>query len=144
MIFAPILLLLIGGGLCVCLLALWQGETPERVAAALILANILVVILGKFVGYLNDPLISLAMDGLTALGFLALAVIFSSLWLGAAMLLQAALFALHSYYLVTDKAPDRFHAVANNLDFIGILLCMAFGTALAVRRRRMARSPSGA
>jgi hypothetical protein len=137
MLFAPIVLLELGLALGVCLLALWQGETAERLAAGLLIAALsFTTILGKLAvpGY---PLLELIADGLTALGFLALTLRYGNLWLGGAMLFYAAQFTLHSYYLVTDRPNDLFHATVNNLDFVGVVLCMAVGTVTAIRRRLM-------
>jgi hypothetical protein len=82
------------------------------------------------------PTLELVGDGLTAIALLVLLIIYGRLWLGAAMLFQAAQFALHSFYLVAERKHDLFHAVVNNLNFLGIMLSMAIGTVMALRRRR--------
>jgi uncharacterized membrane protein YdjX (TVP38/TMEM64 family) len=66
---------------------------------------------------------------------LILAVRFASLWIGAAMILQAAQFSLHAYYLVMELPHDRLHAWINNTDDWGILIAILVGTVLAIRRR---------
>lgn len=128
--------------LATCLFAFWKGSGAERLGAGLIVG---VVVLAKIAGLLlpasAEPLIRLVGDGLTAVGLLAVALRYASLWLGGAMLLYAAQFTLHSYYFVTARPNDRFHAVVNNIDFIGIILCLAVGTAVSWRRRVVAARP---
>ncbi|MFL5296357.1 MAG: hypothetical protein ACJ798_08245 [Phenylobacterium sp.] len=148
MLFAPIVLLLICLSLGICALALWQGEMPERVAAGLLIVSVvLTTVLSKF-GIPNFPLVELVTDAVAAVGFLVLTLRYGNLWLGATMLFCAAQFSLHSFYLVTERPHDLFHAIVNNVDVMGIVLSMAIGTALAVRRRfaqrRSARGASAA
>ena len=53
----------------------------------------------------------------------------------------AAQFSLHSFYFVTERPHDRFHSIANNLDFLGISICLAAGTGLAwLARTRRSRA----
>ena len=61
-------------------------------------------------------MLQLAGDLVCAVTLLMLVVRYASLWLGAAMLLQAVQFSLHAYYLVTDRPHDLIHAWVNNLD----------------------------
>lgn len=136
MVLEPIFLIINGLALAVCAVALWKGETPERGAGGLLLLSMAFNILPSIflpAGYF--PLVELIGDGLTALGLLALTMMYGRLWLGAALLFQAAQFTLHSFYLVTERTNDLFHAVVNNVNFLGIMLSMALGTAFAVRRR---------
>ena len=129
-----------------CLVALWQGEIPERVAASLLIVSVvLITVVSKFVAIPNFPLVELITDAVAAVGFLVLTLRYGNLWLGATMLFCAAQFALHSFYLVTERPHDLFHVIVNNIDTIGMVLCMAVGTALAVRRRlAQRRSAQGA
>lgn len=53
-----------------------------------------------------------------------------------AELVQGIQFSLHAYYLVGGLARDNTYAMVNNLDSIGVLLCILVGTLLAWRRRR--------
>lgn len=55
------------------------------------------------------------------------------------MLLYAAQFGLHSFYLVTERKNDWFHAVANNLIFLSVSISLAVGVLGAWLRRRRTR-----
>ena len=67
-----------------------------------------------------------------------MAMRYTTAWLGVAVLLQAAQFSLHAYYLVAGKLYDSFYAMVNNLVSLGVLLCLAAGCLLAWRKRRRA------
>jgi len=122
-----------------CVFAFWKGGPAERSGASVILANL--VILRLFAIFLpaeSYGLAELAVDGLTALGLLVLVLRHASLWLGGVMLLYALQFSVHAFYIVTERASDRLHAIINNLDFTGVVVCLVTGTAIAWRRRRAA------
>ena len=125
----------LASGLC-CLFALWKGGAPERAAAAAIAANLLIGQAGHVLApHLNDE-IRLVNDGLAALILLGVAVRYARPWMGAVMLFYAAQFSMHAYYLVMErKGGDYLHALINNLDFIGINLCLVIGTIVGWRRR---------
>jgi polyferredoxin len=133
---SPIVQLLLLLVLAGCGLGLWKGGTPERIGALIILLNsALTLFVG---GLLSDDLsylFGLVLDGVTAIGFLIMTMLFGRVWLGAAMLLYAGQFALRSYYLVTERPHDNFHAFVNNANFMAITLCIVIGTAVAWRRR---------
>ncbi len=123
-------------GLAVCLAALWKGEASERLGAWCILANLLITILATtFLGPEIRAVGQLVIDAATAVGLLIVVLRYGSLWLGGAMILYAAQFTLHSFYFVTGRAPDNLHAAANNLDFLGVIVCLAAGTGISIRRR---------
>ena len=128
-----------GATFVVCALAWWKGGQVEKLGASLKLATS-VIALGVH-HLLKQDAISVALltaDGLLAVGLLALAIRYASLWIGAAMLLQAGQFSLHAWYLVNGLKFDRFYAIANNLVTIGILICILVGTLIAWRRRSKA------
>lgn len=122
-------------------LAWWKGGPAERYGASLKLATSLVALAVHLV--LKQESISLALlvaDGVLAVGFLLLAIRYASLWTGGCMMLQAAQFSLHAWYLVAELERDRFYAVANNLVTLGILVCILLGTIVVWRRRTAARA----
>jgi hypothetical protein len=128
-------------GVLICGLALWKGSIAERIGAAIISADMVLWMVGSsFLPRDYEKLIVLMADAVTALGLLAVALRYTSPWLGGAMLLYAVQFTLHSYYLVTERPDnDRLHVTVNNLDFLGVLLCLAIGTVTSVLRRRRSR-----
>jgi signal transduction histidine kinase len=116
--------------------ALWKGDLAARVAAGAFLAlEIATMIIRPRVGDVSAETILLAADFACAVIFLLLAVRYANLWLGAAMLFQAAQFSLHAWYLVNELPHDAMHAWINNGDDWGILIAMTVGTILAIRRR---------
>lgn len=122
-----------------CAFGLWKGGPPERIGAFVILINAaLALTLGNLVDDELGYLVGLILDGITALGFLAMTLIYGRLWLGAAMLIYAAQFGLRSFYLVTERERDLLHAMINNINFMAIILCIVVGTAVAWRRRVVA------
>lgn len=120
--------------------ALWKGGAAERVSALVVIANVLIGTTGHYLAPESDAVIRLVNDGLTALVLLAITVRFGAVWMGGVMLLFAAQFAMHSFYLVTGARPnDYFYALINNINFMGIIWCLIIGTAVAWRRRIRAR-----
>jgi hypothetical protein len=106
-----------------------KGGWPERLGASLnlfIAGLFLVLQFGMPPAMLAPGL--LVIDGLLGVGLLGLAIRYTSLWLGAAMLLQAAQFSLHAFYYVTAKSFDLLFAVVNNVVSWGILIAIVAGT----------------
>ena len=119
-----------------CLFSLWKGGPAERVGGGVVLATLLLTILATtFLPVGVQPIAELVIDGLAALALLAVVLIYGSLWLGGAMLLYAAQFSLYAFYFVTERPNDRFHAIVNNADFMGITFFLVIGTAMAWRAR---------
>ncbi len=134
-----------GATLLVCAFAWWKGGQAERLGASLKLATS-VIAFGVHHLLKQDSISGalLTADGVLAVGFLALAIRYASLWIGAAMLLQAGQFSLHAWYLVSGMDRDRFYAIANNLVTIGILVCILVGTLISWRRRNKAEAAAQA
>ena len=131
--------------LAILVLAWSKGGPPERFGATLKVITSAAALAAHHL--LRQDSISVALltvDGLLAIGFLALTIRYASLWLGAAMLLQAGQFSLHAWYLVSGLERDRLYAVANNLVTIGILACILVGTLIAWRRRSKAAAAQAA
>ncbi|MDP1641647.1 MAG: hypothetical protein Q8L59_05635 [Phenylobacterium sp.] len=133
--------------LTVCAFAFRRGGPAERLGAGLILTLTVVTAAGDLFAYSNGLrqheafLVGrMLLEGALALGFLALAIRFTSLWLGGAMLFQAVQFSLQAAYFVLERAHDAIYVVINNIDFLGILACLTAGTLAASRRRRRAEA----
>jgi hypothetical protein len=132
----PLYVALQGASVLTVVFALWKGDWATRAAAVAyaILDGATAVIMPK-VGDVSSETILLALDFACAVIFLLLAVRYANLWLGAAMIFQAAQFSMHAYYLVMELPHDRMHAWINNADDWGILVSIGVGAVLAVRRR---------
>jgi hypothetical protein len=116
---------------------LWKGDTPVRYAVLTrLLVEFATLIINPKFGDVGGESVLLVVDFAFAVILLVLAVRFASLWIGAAMILQAAQFSLHAYYLVMELPHDRLHAWINNTDNWGILISICLGTILAIRRRK--------
>lgn len=132
---SPISLLILALSVGACLFALTRGGAAERMAGGVILASLVVSLLSNWLAPSDlAPTISLAGDGIVALAILFITLTYGKAWLGATMLLFAGQFALHAFYLVTGRAPDRMHAIFNNANIIAVVICLVVGT-LAARRR---------
>jgi|HubBroStandDraft_5_1064220.scaffolds.fasta_scaffold179431_1 hypothetical protein len=117
--------------------ALWKGDRATRAAAiAFAILDVATSIIRPRVGDVSSETILLVIDFFCAVTFLLLAVRYASLWLGAAMIFQAAQFSLHAYYLVMELPHDLLHAWINNLDDWGIMISIVAGVVLAIRRRQ--------
>lgn len=134
-------------GLAGVLFSFWKGATAERIAAFVVVAN---MVLGFAVNSLSPDLagtLRFASDGLSAVVLLIVTVRYGAPWMGGVMLFYAAQFSLHSFYLVTGRSnADYLHALINNINFAGIIWCLIIGTIVTVRRRarfaRQSRTPS--
>jgi hypothetical protein len=117
------------------LFALWKGGQAERATAIVVIVNVLIGQSGKLVAPDSGALIRLVNDGVTALVLLGVTLRYGALWMGGVMLFFAAQFSLHSFYLVTERPNDYWHALINNIDFSGIIWCLIIGTIVAWRAR---------
>jgi hypothetical protein len=123
----------------VSLLAWRLGGRVERQVAILVVVMSLAITL---IGLIPDKTIQkpsyFLVDGLFGAGLMVMAMRYTTAWLGVAVLLQAAQFSLHAYYLVAGKLYDRLYAMVNNLVSLGVLACLAAGCLLAWGKRRRA------
>lgn len=129
-----------------CGFAIWKGQQAERAGAILILATWLVTLAGAFGAQNQLPAVTfLVSDGILAGGLLILALRFSSWWMGAAMLLQAASLSFHAAYFAADKS-DLNHAslylyvLGKNLSSVAMLIVLASATVAGMLKRRRARA----
>lgn len=118
--------------------ALVKGGKPERIGAAIILANLVAV--GANDILLHDQRILLTIDGLTAVALLPLTLRYASIWLGAVMLLYGLQFGLHAFYFVLERPKDALHVWVNNANFFAISAALAIGTIMSLMRRRSSRA----
>jgi hypothetical protein len=120
----------------VCSLAWWKGDVAERWGSTINLVGTVTAFFAHYV--LARDALDVALlfaDGFLAFGLLFLGVRYASLWIGAAMLLQAVQFLLHTYYFVLEIQHDLGYAVVNNLVSLGILAAIFAGILRSLRRR---------
>ena len=132
-----------------CGLGLWKGGPAERSGAVMILVTWIgsTVIQAMAKAYVL-PLVFLASDAVLAVGLLFLAIRFSSLWLGAAMLLQAIGLSLHAAYFAADKSDINVYAlwlyIAGKNAASGAMLLVILAATIASMRRRRPRAAADA
>ena len=131
----PVLVILLTAA--VAAFAAWKGDDAARIAAAINFLNAVALpLIRQAMQTPNEgEVLQLAGDFVWAVGLLILVVRYASLWLGLTMMLQAVQFSLHAYYLVMELPHDLLHAWVNNLDEVGISICIAVGVVSAIRRR---------
>jgi len=100
----------------------WKGDGAVRWAALVQLCTSVDGLLASTLGGDWNQTLELGAGLVSAAIYLLLAVRFANLWIGGAMLLQAAEFSLASFYLVTDRPLDHLHAWINNTCEWGIVL----------------------
>lgn len=127
---------LLGANFSVAAFAIWKGDEAVRWAALVQLCTSVDSLFAPALGADWNETFELGAGLVAAAIYLLLAVRFANLWIGEAMLLQAAEFSLDSFYLVTDRPLDHLHAWINNTCEWGIILCILVGAVLAIIRRR--------
>jgi hypothetical protein len=137
MFHSPLPIIVIGLNVLAALFAAWEGDRAARIAGAVSLLDIVApLIYGAVTGNVQvGEVLELGADLVWAICLLMLVVRYASLWLGVTMLLQAVQFSLHAYYLVMERQHDLIHAWVNNLNEVGISICIIIGTVQAIRRR---------
>jgi hypothetical protein len=132
--FAPILGW--GATFLVCGLAWAKGSAAERWGSVIVLVgSIAAGLIQTLLPGRPETFALLLLEGLYSLAFLMLALRYASPWLGGAMLLQALQFGLHAYYIVGERSHDRTYGLINNLNSIGVLVCILFGIFASWRKR---------
>lgn len=128
-----------------CALAWLKGGAAERWGATLYFGSAVISVAIAFVthnSYAEAPM--LVFEGLVAIGFLALAIRYNSLWLGAAMMLKGAQLALHASHLTegTDAriGQVKFYPLALDAISISISLTLLYGVIAGVRARSRAQT----
>lgn len=124
----------------VCLLGLSKGGAAEKGGALLVLTAVFGTLAAQAATRQNIPLLPLlAIDFSLSCGFLWLALKHSNLWLGSAMIIQAAELGLHALFLSDDNPGDGFHAVLLTVISWLLLACLLVGTLVSWRKRARGR-----
>jgi hypothetical protein len=131
--------LLMAAIVATAMISAWKGAWPERIGAIANLANAVAILSFQLILAPGGLAIaSLTADGLLAVTFLGLTLRFATLWLGAAMLLQAAQFSLHAYFYVTERPIDLLFRIVNNVVSWGVIWAILIGVAGSWRRTNAA------
>ena len=136
---AVALLLLAGTALFAAL----KGGPPERLGVGMIVAAWIGAIVAHELTRPASPVLAfLVLDGLVTVGFLIVAVRYSSLWLGGAMICQAVSFGAHAMRLSDDPAISKhgqyvYLAITNVIGFL-VLFILIGGTFATIAQRRRA------
>ena len=127
-----------------CALAWFKGGAAERDGALLI---VLTTVGAKAVQYLTHELVPtipiLSADAILAVGFLILAIRYSSLWLGVAMILQGIEMSLTAANLADTHSPVWNHwnvyLLGVNVISYLVLIAIVTGTLTTWSRRNRLR-----
>ena len=137
MLFGPLLLVFC---LATCLFACVKGAAAERIAAAIIVSNVLIATANYATA--RSQLVDLCVDALTAFALLPITMRYASLWLGVVMLVYSLQFGLDAYYIVLERPLDHLHAIVNDADSFAISVSLLTGTVMTwMRRRQLAAAP---
>lgn len=144
-------LLGLAGLVLVCAFAWWKGGPPERLGTLMLaLSWIGADVVRGFSGQMVPTITLFVSDILISAGFLYIAIRYSSLWLGGAMMFRAIGFAVHAAQLNGDEDAPRWHGwiiylLINNVLSYLVLLTLAGGTlATILQRRRQAEAQAKA
>ena len=116
--------------------ALLAGGRAERISALIFLVAI---VSSKLVEELTPAqhagTIFLTIDGLMALGYLTLALVFGHLWIALMMFTMAGFFAIHAFYEMAGRDLDPAFARLNNVLTIVLLASLAIGVWTSRQRK---------
>lgn len=116
--------------------AWWKGSAAERWGASWVLTMYVASDLAMAVTYPIVPQIPLFfLDFLLAAGLLVLAIRYSSLWLGAAMLLQSVALLEHGLILGGAGLRPYYWMMLNNAISQLMQLCIIIASVISWRRR---------
>lgn len=118
--------------------AWWKGGRPERIGSLFnAIFSIGAVVFQAISHKAFGTIPILIADGLLATGFLILAFRYASLWLAAAMVLQAATFLIHAALLMGLLPEGNLYYYYAAMNILGglVMLVILAGTAGAWYRR---------
>ena len=120
--------------------AWWKGGSPERIGSLFNAILCIGAVLFQTLTHKSyGPTPILIADGLLATGFLILAFRYATLWLAAAMVLQAASFLIHAavlmHVLPEGPRPNYFYYATMNALGGLVMIAILLGTAGAWYRR---------
>ena len=114
----------------------WKGSWAERYGALLLLFSNVSSDVAMALAFPHTPqMLLFIIDFLLAVGLLALALRFSSLWLGLAMLLQSIALFAHAYVFGGDGLDELHWMIINNVISALMLGCIIVATMASWRAR---------
>jgi len=132
-----------------CVFAFLKGGDAERLASVLVAlswlgCDLIAFLLKDRVSQEARELTLLAMDGVLAVGLLALAFRYAKIWLGVAMLMLSGELALHGVAMGDWGVEYRSYILLNNLLSFALIGLLVVATLMAWRRGGARGPPSTA
>jgi len=131
-----------------CLFAWFKGGPAERFGSTLFTLSVLGTTLAELITGQGTPVLQeLFLDFGVAVGFLALAIRYNNLWLGAAMMVKGLQLAIHATHLTDGEDPTvfGFNLYAALLNIISLVICFILvGGTVSVMRQRARRRDADA
>jgi hypothetical protein len=125
-------------------LALAKGGIGDKLALGLFLGTNLLSLIPTLLLPRSEQITGVFVpDGILAAGLLLLALRYSSLWIGAAMLAQSASFALQAAFM-NEKGDLMLFYIADNSISWFMLACALTGVLTSWRRRVLEREAAPA
>jgi len=116
--------------------ALIAGGRAERISALIfVVATVASKSVEQLIPIKHAGTVFLTIDGLMALGFLALAMIYGHLWIALMMVAMAAFFSIHAFYEMTSRELDWTFALTSNLATIILMVSLAIGVRTSRHRK---------
>ncbi|MFM8374554.1 MAG: hypothetical protein ACKN9P_00595 [Phenylobacterium sp.] len=115
--------------------AMIAGGRAERICALIfVVATVASKSVEQVFPIKHAGTIFLTIDGLMALGFLALAMIYGHLWIALMMVAMAGFFSIHAFYEMTNRDLDWTFALTSNLATVILMASLAIGVWTSRRR----------
>ncbi len=128
-----------------CAFSLLKGGVAERWGATLIVGDYVLAEIAVLLSYPHFPTsINFALDFALAVALLIVAIRFSSLWLGGAMLLQSIALCSYGFAASGDGLHNRSYVILNNGLSLLMLACIVSGAVGSWRKRIKMRRVEGA
>ena len=128
-----------------CLFSWIKGSIGERLGAAVFGLAALGTLAAEMITHQATPVVGeLLLDTVEAIAFLALAIRYNNLWLGAAMMVKGIQLAIHATHLTDGEDPMflGFNLYAASLNLLSDLMSLSLiaATIAAMRQRRQRRA----
>lgn len=110
------------------LVALIAGGQAERIAAVLfLLATLASKVVEQASPVRHAGVVFLTIDGVMAIGFMSLALLYRQVWISLMMFAMAGFFSIHAFYEISERDLDPTFALLSNLATLVLLVSLALG-----------------